>query len=115
MSWSEFLLSFKGRINRKPYWLFALAAFVLSIVVAILDSNSEVPVFTAVFNVLLIWPSLAVGVKRWHDRNKSGWWMLIMFIPLLGFLWTIVECGFLRGTEGPNRFGDSPVAPPAFS
>jgi len=115
MSWSEFLLSFKGRVNRKPYWLFAVAVMILSIVAAIIDGGADVPVFSGAFSILVIWPSLAIGVKRWHDRGKSGWWMLIMFVPVLGFLWTLVECGFLPGTDGPNRFGDAPQAPPAFA
>jgi uncharacterized membrane protein YhaH (DUF805 family) len=56
--------------------------------------------------LLVVWPAVAVSVKRWHDRNKSGWWVLINLIPIVGALWTLVENGFLRGTPGPNRFGD---------
>jgi uncharacterized membrane protein YhaH (DUF805 family) len=55
--------------------------------------------------VFLIWVGLAVQVKRWHDRNKSGWWVLVGFIPYIGGIWQIIECGCLRGTEGENRFG----------
>ncbi|MBA56842.1 MAG: DUF805 domain-containing protein [Pseudomonadales bacterium] len=52
-----------------------------------------------------IWMSLAVQVKRWHDRDKSGWWVLISFIPLIGPIWAFVENGCLAGTSGENRFG----------
>jgi hypothetical protein len=48
-------------------------------------------------------------VKRWHDRDKSGWWVLIGLIPVIGGLWMIIECGFLKGTEGSNRFGPDPL------
>lgn len=79
--------------------------------------------------VLLAWTSCAVVAKRWHDRGRSGWWSLIIVMPYLalpldfaasgveivlelafalGGLWTLVECGFLKGTKGPNRYGDDP-------
>lgn len=48
-------------------------------------------------------------IKRWHDLDKSGWWVLINFIPIVGGLWCLVECGFLKGTVGPNRFGPDPL------
>jgi uncharacterized membrane protein YhaH (DUF805 family) len=45
-------------------------------------------------------PSILVDIKRWHDRDKSGWWMPILFVPIIGAIWL-----FLAGTPGPNRFG----------
>ena len=59
--------------------------------------------------LIVLWPTLAVYTKRWHDRDKSGWWSLIMFVPIIGGIWFLVECGFLRGTDGPNRFGNDPL------
>ncbi len=59
--------------------------------------------------IYIFWVGLAVGVKRWHDRDKSGWWMLIGIIPYIGGIWQLIECGCLRGTEGPNRFGGDPT------
>jgi uncharacterized membrane protein YhaH (DUF805 family) len=56
----------------------------------------------------VIWASLAISVKRWHDRNKSGWWVLIALIPVVGGLWTLIENGFLAGSDGPNRYGEDP-------
>lgn len=55
-----------------------------------------------------IWMGVAVEVKRWHDRDKAGYWVLINFIPLLGPIWSFIELGFLKGTDGPNRYGDQP-------
>ena len=49
-------------------------------------------------------------VKRWHDRGKSGWWVLIALIPLVGPIWAIIETGFLPGTSGPNEYGPDPLA-----
>ena len=50
-------------------------------------------------------PSILVDIKRWHDRDKSGWWMLILLVPIIGAIWFLIELGFLAGTPGPNRFG----------
>ena len=63
-----------------------------------------------VFGVVATWISIAVAVKRYHDRNKSGWWVLIVFVPIIGGLWYLIECGFLRGTPGPNNYGPDPLA-----
>src|SRR5260370_2056147 len=56
-----------------------------------------------------LWIGLVVSVKRWHDRNKSGRWDLLTLVPEVGWLWTLVECGFLKGTTGPNRFRHDPL------
>ena len=134
MDWKNLYLSFEGRLNRKPFWLGLLA---MAVVIWILEfiifsmfggsammsidannpdaaaamttamSGMMVP-FSILFLVFL-WPTLAIYTKRWHDRDKSGWWSLIMFVPIIGGLWFLIECGFLRGTDGPNRFGNDPL------
>lgn len=63
-----------------------------------------VPVYIA-----LIWSGLAISVKRCHDRDKSGWFILVGLIPIVGAIWLFVEICCLRGTEGPNRFGGDPT------
>lgn len=55
--------------------------------------------------LVLAWVELAVSAKRWHDRNKSAFWILFSFIPIIGTIWTFVELGFFRGTKGHNRYG----------
>ena len=57
----------------------------------------------------MLWISVAVQCKRWHDRDKSGWWFLINFIPIIGPLWAFIELGCLRGTMGPNLYGADPT------
>jgi len=120
------LFSFQGRINRANFWLVHVAMWVVMIVVfgvlvggaamsadpeAALRSLGMVPgLILAVVNVLVFWIGLAVGVKRWHDRNKSGWWILIGLVPVIGPIWYLIECGFLRGTIGPNTYGPDPLA-----
>ena len=56
-----------------------------------------------------IWISLALQVKRWHDRGKSGWWVLLGCIPYSGAIWSFIELGCLRGTDGPNEYGHDPT------
>ncbi|MDB6117012.1 MAG: hypothetical protein JWO08_793 [Verrucomicrobiaceae bacterium] len=62
---------------------------------------------------------IIIQVKRWHDLDKSGWWVLFNFLPFIGGIITFINCGCLKGTKGPNRFGDDPLAlpppPPFFS
>ena len=59
--------------------------------------------------------SFAVSVRRYHDRDKSGWWMLIALIPYIGAIWQLVELGILEGTEGANRYDGATAATPASS
>jgi uncharacterized membrane protein YhaH (DUF805 family) len=78
----------------------------------LVESESVPKAVTEILGLLML-PVLIVGIivqiKRWHDRDKSGWWVLINFIPIVGGLWSLVECGFLKGTDGPNQFGPDPL------
>ena len=65
------------------------------------------------FILLTLWPTLAVNVKRWHDRDRSAWWFVLTFLGGIGVLvglWILVECAFFSGSTESNRFGPSPVA-----
>ncbi len=110
LTMKEILFSFKGRVGRKTYWLTLLAAigiyFVSAAVLGAIGLPMEVLMALFVLAYIpLIWISLAVQVKRWHDRNKSGWWVLIAFVPLIGPIWQLVENGFLAGDPSPNNYG----------
>lgn len=107
------LFSFEGRINRAKFWLGAVilwAAYAIlgALFYAARDSTGLLIVL-GLIDLALIWPALAVSIKRWHDRDKSGWWVLIVLIPIVGPIWALVETGFLLGTSGPNRFGPDPL------
>jgi uncharacterized membrane protein YhaH (DUF805 family) len=107
MTVTQLLFGFKGRSKRLPWWIATILADLgLGIVDAIFGTPRPSVFFLLLLVPPLIWISIAVQVKRWHDRNKSAWWLLINFVPIIGWLWVLIECGFLRGTEGPNRFGD---------
>jgi len=115
MDWNYVFLNFQGRLNRQPFWIATLVLWLVSMGVTfvtsiLFGSQSAVTTFVqAVVALVLLIPSLAVAVKRYHDRNKSGWWILIVFIPIIGLIWYIVELGFLPGTPGPNRYGPDPL------
>ena len=112
------LLSFEGRINRARFWTGILVIIAIEIVALIIAAiigyliSAELAMILLYLVVLvMLWPSIALGVKRFHDRNKSGWWVLISLVPIIGGIWYLVECGFLEGTKGPNQFGPDPLQP----
>jgi uncharacterized membrane protein YhaH (DUF805 family) len=114
---------FEGRSRRKEYWMFQLgiviAMIALVALVAIvgggLDGMAEGgglfagigAVIFGLFILAILLPSLAVQVRRFHDQDKSGWFVLMNFIPYVGGLIVLVFM-FLEGTPGPNRFGPDP-------
>jgi uncharacterized membrane protein YhaH (DUF805 family) len=120
---------FSGRSRRKEIWLFVLFVFLVGIVAGLLDTalgfghaESHVSATGASYSwfvngpVSVIWilgtliPGISVGVRRLHDIDKSGWWLLISLVPFVGGIILIVfYC--LEGTRGPNRFGPDPIAP----
>ena len=106
--------TFSGRARRKEYWLFYLAWFILAVIAFGIDMVIGSPVIeigvVGIINVALICPSLAVSVRRLHDTNRRGWWLLMYFIPFIGAIWLVVLYCF-KGMEGENRFGPDPLAP----
>jgi uncharacterized membrane protein YhaH (DUF805 family) len=106
MDWGK-LFSFEGRVSRQPFWIVTIGVVVVDIIAALLvQSGSTIPV---ILGILLYIPTivvaLAITIKRWHDRDKSGWWIFISLVPLIGGIWALVENGFLAGTPGPNQYG----------
>ena len=123
---TNLLFGFQGRTNRAKFWLVAVALLVIeAIVLGIIcgsavmsdDPQQAVASLGPVAGIVLVilglavtWITIAVGIKRFHDRNKSGVWVLIIFVPVIGGLWYLIECGFLRGTPGANDYGPDPLA-----
>ena len=115
MDWGYLFTSFDGRIDRGKFWAGYVVLWVATVVVvgllsALLGDSASFWILYAVAVAILIVAGLAVQVKRWHDRGKSGWWVLIALIPLIGPIWAIIETGFLPGTSGPNEYGPDPLA-----
>ena len=82
--------TFDGRASRPEYWWFALFGVLVSIVGSIIDATAGTYVVGLLLGLALLLPSLAVGVRRLHDTGRSGWWLLIAIIPLIGGIWLIV-------------------------
>ena len=109
------LFSARGRINRLTFWAYNIPLVAFQVFLNFLDHGMipgliEDLAYIVLFPVIIvfIWISLALGIKRCHDRDKSGWWMLLLLVPLVGPLWLLISLGFIRGTEGENRFGQDP-------
>ncbi len=106
------LFSFNGRVPRRIYWIteFVVLAILIIPQYTIFEKNTaEAENFEIVAMLILLWPMLAVQAKRWHDRNKSAYWLLINFVPFIGPIWGLIENGFLGGTPGDNNYGPEPL------
>jgi len=122
MTIAKVWLSFEGRIGRSTWWMKYILPYIgisiaLFIIDRILGTTYVIDEYTGqtqgylglIWGLANIWFGLAAGAKRFHDRNKSGWWQLLWLLPIIGWIWLLVELGFLRGTTGANRFGPDPV------
>jgi uncharacterized membrane protein YhaH (DUF805 family) len=109
---------FSGRSRRSEYWYFALFYLIFYAVAAIVDAMAGtfdratgIGIFTGILTLAFLIPSLSVSVRRLHDTGRTGWWLLIAFIPVVG---AIVLLVFLaqNSAAGANRFGANPKAGP---
>jgi uncharacterized membrane protein YhaH (DUF805 family) len=102
---------FSGRASRSEYWFFVLFEILLYIVLVAVDIaafRGSMNVFSTLASLVLLLPGLAVQVRRLHDTDKSGWWVLISLVPIIGWIWLIVLL-CTPGTAGANRFGMGPA------
>jgi len=106
---------FNGRARRTEYWMFTLFSVIISVVLAILDSvlgasAGGFGLLQGLYALAVLLPSLAVGARRLHDTGRSGWWLLIGLIPLIGAIVLIVFF-VIDGDRGPNAYGPDPKIP----
>ncbi len=100
------LFSFNGRINRMWYWLSWIGFVPLAFMAMAIATNEEIlELYRGVMVLVMVWPMLAVQVKRWHDLDMSGWWLWVTLTPTVGAPIALVMNGFLPGTQGENHFG----------
>ena len=105
---------FSGRSRRKEYWYFVLFNIIVAIVLAGIDAllgtfnfTSSIGLLSGIYGLAVIIPSLAVTVRRLHDIDRSGWWIFINLIPLLGAI-VLLVFAVSEGTPGNNRYGPNP-------
>jgi uncharacterized membrane protein YhaH (DUF805 family) len=144
MDWGALFFKFSGRINRAKYWLAALIYAAISVILNIVglatDQSATFQAINGMLSIVILISSIAVGIKRLHDRNKSGWYLLLFYVvpgilimaaigmyltmedatliaTVLGLatvaigVWAFIELGCLRGTVGANQYGPDPIAP----
>ena len=104
-------VDFAGRARRKEYWMFTLVSVIISLVLAILDNVLRIGILGLLYSLAVVLPSLAVGVRRLHDTGRSGWWLLISLIPLIGAIVLVVFFA-TDGEPQPNAYGPDPKAVP---
>lgn len=102
---------FSGRADRREYWMFVLFNIIAAIILAIIDrlvwGDGNMGVFGSLYSLAVLVPSLAVAFRRLHDTNRSGWWILIGLIPIIGTIVLIVFM-VLPGDAGSNKYGPKP-------
>lgn len=118
MKWYKKVLSqyadFKGRARRKEFWMFVLFNFIFACIAAVIDnilgltySETGTGPFYGIYALAVLIPGLAVSVRRLHDIGKSGWWLLITLVPIIGGIWLLVL--YCKDSEaGANKWGPNP-------
>lgn len=102
--------NFSGRARRKEYWMFFLFYMILAMVFSFVDIVLGLPaIFLNIFIIVMLVPTIAICVRRLHDTGRSGWWYLINFVPVIGFIvWLVFTVQ--AGETQDNRFGPDPKA-----
>lgn len=145
MDFSYLFTSFEGRISRQPYWIGVIILIAASLVITFLLAllvgiqGRSFLILSFVIQLVLLYPSAALMVKRFQDRNRAGWFAALLLVPIIlqgitniigitgdplnqGMLdylfaawifvvgiWFFIELGCLRGTVGPNQYGPDPL------
>jgi len=101
---------FDGRARRKEYWMFLLFNMVAALVLLIIDNIiGTVALLYGVYLLGTLCPAIGVTIRRLHDTGKSGWWIFISLVPVIGGLW-LLYLMVIDGTPGDNQYGPSPKA-----
>lgn len=105
---------FSGRARRKEYWYFVLFNIIICLVLAVIDGvtgtlyvQEGIGLLGGIYTLAILIPGLAVSVRRLHDTDRSGWWLLIAFVPLIGAVVLLVFV-VQDGTLGENYYGSNP-------
>ncbi len=97
----DVLFSLKGRLNRKRFWLYQISVGIVTSIPFLVGEGVAA-------GLIELWAQIALSVKRAHDRDKSGKFVLVLLVPLVQ-IWPFIELWFLRGTKGDNEYGPDPL------
>jgi uncharacterized membrane protein YhaH (DUF805 family) len=107
-------VDFSGRASRSQFWLYVLFYIIIVVIAVVIDAlvfnsfEGGIGVLQLLVALIHLIPSIAISVRRLHDTDRSGWWIFISLVPLIGAIWLLVlYC--LDGTQGNNRFGPRPA------
>jgi uncharacterized membrane protein YhaH (DUF805 family) len=106
-------LDFSGRARRKEFWVFTLINILVSLVLAIADSvigvkdHDGTGVLDGIYSICAFIPSLSVNFRRLHDIGRSAWWLLLAFLPIIGWI-VLFVFSVMDSQPGPNRYGPNP-------
>jgi len=107
---------FKGRARRKEYWYFVLFNILITIVLGAIDGvtglfspDAGIGLLSGLYSLAVLIPSIAVSARRLHDTNRSGWWLLISLVPLIGAIVLLIFM-VLDSQAGKNQYGSTPKA-----
>jgi uncharacterized membrane protein YhaH (DUF805 family) len=102
------LPNFSSRAARSEYWYWVLFNFLAGIVTEIIDAAIGISLTTAIFSLAVLLPGIAVSVRRLHDLDRTGWWVLLALVPVVGIIVLLIWfC--TNGTDGSNQFGPDPL------
>lgn len=103
-------VTFSGRARRAEYWWFILFTWIVSLLLGAFDGtfSGEMGILSGLWSLATLLPTLAAGSRRLHDIDRTAWWLLIILVPLIGFIVLIVFFA-TPGTRGANRFGPDPI------
>ncbi|MEO9569901.1 MAG: DUF805 domain-containing protein [Polaribacter sp.] len=111
----EHYFDFTGRARRQEFWMFMLINFIIAFVLGLLDNvlglnygaTEENGILSTIYSLLVFIPTLALYARRLHDYGKSGWWILLIFFIIVGWIWLLIWfC--MEGENRPNKWGENP-------
>ena len=94
---------FKGREGRKVFWLFTLNMVIINLILGLVFSSADI--LSSLISLAVLLPSLGLSVRRLHDINFSGWWVLLGLIPVVGVI-ALIVFACIPGTDGEYRYGN---------
>jgi uncharacterized membrane protein YhaH (DUF805 family) len=129
MRFTDALLNPNGRLSRGGFWMGSLTLAAMTALAvyslqslsralapqmstygpALVDEGMRPILIGLILAIPVAWMSFCLLVKRWHDRGRSGWWVIVGLVPVIGNLWALVECALLPGGVSGNKYGPAPL------